>query len=257
MVLQGKIAIVTGASAGIGRAYALALAGAGTRVIALARRLGDSDIEQPNAPSLRTLVNDSRGLSGAIEAYACDVSVESELVDLVQAVTTNHGRVDVLVNNAAFMARADPFDLKAEQWDRYMAVNVRAPYVAIREVAPVMIRQKSGSIINITAGAAGMDPKNNYPGTLPYAVSKAALNRLTQFMAAEFRPHGVAVNALSPGVVLSESALKANPDAAKAGTHKPCTPDILGPALLWLATQTAGSCTGRILHTDEFGKSWP
>jgi NAD(P)-dependent dehydrogenase (short-subunit alcohol dehydrogenase family) len=176
---------------------------------------------------------------------------------MVDQAAANFGRLDVLVNNAALMTRAEAFDLTAEAWDRYMAINVRAPYVAIREVAPVMMRQGSGSIINITAGAAGLEPKNNYPGTLPYAVSKAALNRLTYYVAAELRPHGIAVNALSPGMVLSESVLAANPAAAMAGTHKPSTPETLGPALLWLATQTAHSFTGRILHTDDFQKSWP
>ena len=92
---------------------------------------------------------------------------------------------------------------------------------------------------------------------LAYGVSKAALNRLSYFMALELKPHGVAVNALSPGVVLSESALRARPDVAKAGTHKPCTPEVLGPALLCLARQTAATLTGQILHTDEYRNSWP
>jgi NAD(P)-dependent dehydrogenase (short-subunit alcohol dehydrogenase family) len=69
--------------------------------------------------------------------------------------------------------------------------------------------------------------------------------------------HGIAVNCLSPGVVASESALRSNPSVATSGTHKPCTPETLGPALLWLAEQSAESVTGQILHTDEFQKSWP
>ena len=76
-------------------------------------------------------------------------------------------------------------------------------------------------------------------------------------MAAELKPYGIAVNCLSPGVVLSESALKSNPQVAAAGTHKPATPEVLGPALLYLAQQTAETLTGQMLHTDEFQKSWP
>jgi len=257
MDLQGRVAIVTGASAGIGRAYALALAGAGATVVAAARRLGGGAGEAPDANSLATVVRESETLSGRIYAQTCDVAIEADIVRMIGQAAVNFGRIDVLVNNAAILSRVDSFDLSGEAWDRYMAINVRGPYVAIRETAPHMMRQRSGSIINITAGAAGMGPKTNYPKMLPYAVSKAALNRLSHFMATELKPHGIAVNCLSPGVVLSESALAQNPAVAKAGTHKPATPEVLGPALLWLAVQTAETLTGQILHTDEFQKSWP
>jgi NAD(P)-dependent dehydrogenase (short-subunit alcohol dehydrogenase family) len=257
MDLRGKVAIVTGASAGIGRAYALALAGAGATVIAAARRLGGGADAASDVNSLAAVVRESEPLPGSVYASTCDVAIESDLVRMINEAAVNFGRIDVLVNNAALLSIANSFDLTGEAWDRYMAINVRAPYVAIREVAPHMKRQRSGSIINITAGAAAMGPRSNYPGMLPYAVSKAALNRLSYFMATELKEYGIAVNSLSPGVVLSESALAANPDVAKAGTHKPATPEVLGPALLHLATQTAETLTGQILHTDEFQKSWP
>ena len=120
-----------------------------------------------------------------------------------------------------------------------------------------MIRRGAGSIVNITAGAGASTPGSNYPGMLAYAVSKAALNRLSHFMAAELKPHDIAVNSLSPGMVMSESALADRPEAVSAGTHKPATPEVLGPALLYLARQTAHTLTGQVLHTDEFQKSWP
>ena len=100
-------------------------------------------------------------------------------------------------------------------------------------------------------------PWSNFPGFLSYGLSKAALNRLSYFMAAELRPFGIAVNCLSPGMVASESALKSNPHVETSGTHKPATPEVLGPALLYLAQQTADTLTGQMLHTDEFGKNWP
>lgn len=257
MSLRGKVAIVTGASAGIGRAYALALAGAGATVVAAARRLGGSEGEAPDANTLSTVVKASETLPGRIYAQVCDVEVEADIVRLVDHTAVNFGRIDVLVNNAAVLSRFDSFDITGEAWDRVMATNVRGPYVAIREAALHMMRQRSGSIINITAQAGALTPKSNYPGFLAYGVSKAALNRLSHFMATELKPYGVAVNCLSPGVVASESALRANPEVARAGTHKPCTPEVLGPALLCLAQQTAETLTGQILHTDEFQKSWP
>jgi NAD(P)-dependent dehydrogenase (short-subunit alcohol dehydrogenase family) len=238
MGLRGKVAIVTGASAGIGRAYALALAGEGATVVAVARQPGES-------------------LQESIHAYACDMAVEADVVRLIDHAIANFGRIDVLVNNAATMWQHDPFDMSGERWDQLMATNVRGPYIAIRQAAPHMMKQRSGSIINITAGAGNFTPGSHHPKMLAYSVSKAALNRLTCFMAAELSPHGIAVNSLSPGVVASRSALNLNPNVESAGTHKPCTPEVLGPALLYLAQQTAGTLTGQILHTDEFRKSWP
>lgn len=253
--LRGKVAIVTGASAGIGRAYALALAGAGATVIAAARRLGDPS-DAADANTLATLVRQSAALPGRIHAQQCDIEIEADIVRLVDYAAT-FDRIDVIVNNAAVLAKFDSLQISGDAWDRVMATNVRAPYVAIRQAAPHMIKQKSGSIINITAAVGNMTPKTNYPGFLAYGVSKAALNRMSYFMANELKPHGIAVNCLSPGVVASESALRSNPAVATSGTHKPCTPEVLGPALLYLAQQSSETLTGQILHTDEFQKTWP
>ena len=257
MSLQGKVTIVTGASAGIGRAYALALAGAGATVIAAARRLGGSEEAGADVNTLSTLVKTGEALPGRIYAQPCDMTSEADVIRLASQTAANFGRIDVLVNNAAVLPRFDSLDMSGEAWDEVMAANVRGPYLAIRETAPHMMRQRSGSIINITANVGLLTPTSNYPGCLAYGVSKAALNRLSYFMSSELKPYGVAVNCLSPGVVASESALRANPEIARAGTHKPCTPEVLGPALLYLARQNAETITGQILHTDEFLKTWP
>jgi NAD(P)-dependent dehydrogenase (short-subunit alcohol dehydrogenase family) len=254
--LTGKVAIVTGASAGIGRAYALALAGAGATVVAAARTLGDVDSDVAPSHTLTEVVEAARGLPGRIFAQVCDVESETDLVRMVDQAVANFSRIDLLVNNAAVMKRYDPFNVSCEEWDRAMRVNVRGPYLAIRQVAPTMMRQRSGSIVNVTALAAGYVPKGHggHNGTLAYAISKAALNRLSFFMAEELKPYGVAVNALSPGVVRTATAVAARlPD----GVGKPPTPEALGGPLLYLATQTASTLTGQILHSDEFGKSWP
>jgi len=256
MKLDGKVAIVTGASAGIGRAYALALAAEGATVIAAARRLGGGEGEAQDANTLATLVKAAASLPGRIYAQVCDVTIEADIVQLVGHTIANFGRIEVLVNNAAVLTQFDALGIAGDVWDRVMVTNVRAPYVAIREVAPHMKRQRSGSIVNITAGSATIGPKSNYPGMVAYSASKAALNRLSSYMAAELMPHGIAVNSLSPGVVASEAALKVNPDVAKSGRHKPCTPEVLGPAMICLAQQTAATITGQILHTDEYPKSW-
>jgi NAD(P)-dependent dehydrogenase (short-subunit alcohol dehydrogenase family) len=257
MELDGKVAIVTGASAGIGRAYALALAGEGATVVALARTEGDATA--PTRNSLAEVVAAASGLPGRVVGRRCDVANESDLPEAVDGVAAEFGRIDILVNNAGLMWRFDPLAISTADWDAVIRVNLRAPYLAIRAAAPHMIRQGSGSIINITAKAAQFIPKGERAsdGTLVYAVSKAGLDRMSFFMAEELREHGIAVNALSPGIVLTDTALAGRSAASLAGIGKPPTAEVLGPALLYLARQSAATFTGQILHTDEFGKSWP
>ncbi len=261
MGLSGKVAIVTGASAGVGRAYALALAGAGATVVAAARTLGGvGDGEAP--PGRNTLAEVVRAagqlqLAGSVHAQVCDVEAEGDISRLMDQTVINFGRLDVLVNNAGLMTRHRAFDVSTDDWDLIMRVNVRSAYLAIRHAAPHMVRQGSGSIINITAMAANLIPKGHRgQGSVAYAVSKAALNRLSYYMSEELKPHGIAVNALSPGVVRTDTALTLNPKAAP-DWGKPPTPEVLGPALLYLAEQTAETFTGQNVHTDEFGQSWP
>jgi len=253
MQLEGRVAIATGASTGIGRAYALALAGEGAIVVALARTLGKTGERGPTPDSLAETVAAGRGLPGTILAQACDVGEEDQLAGAVDAAGTNFGRIDLLVNNAAVMRVHETWEVSAEEFDRVMRVNVRAPFVAIRQAAPFMIAQGSGSIVNITARAGNFIASSDgaHPNLLPYGTSKGALNRLSHWFAEELRPHGVAVNALSPGVVRT-----GNNRFAADFPGKEATPEVLGPALIWLALQDADGLTGQVLHTDEFGKSW-
>jgi 2-deoxy-D-gluconate 3-dehydrogenase len=255
MDLDGTVAVVTGASAGIGRAYALALAAAGATTIAIARTLGRVDGEPPARNTLEEVVQAGAGLPGRIHAQVCDVEVESEIVRVIGQTAATFGRIDVLVNNAALLWRFDALGVGGEDWDRVMRTNVRAAYLTMREAAPHMIRRRSGSIVNVTAKAAS--PDSHFPGMLVYSVSKASLERLTVFMAHELRPHGIAVNALSPGTVLTDTAAAINPRAATSSTYKPATPEVLGPALVALAQQTADTLTGQILHTDDHPTTWP
>jgi NAD(P)-dependent dehydrogenase (short-subunit alcohol dehydrogenase family) len=261
MEMQGKVAIVTGASAGIGRAYSLALAGAGATVVAVARTLG-----RPDAPARNTLaevVQAGEGLPGRIYAHAANLEVESDIARLADQTAANFGRIDVLINNAGVYPHYDTFAITEAEWNMNQDINVRAPYLTMKYVAPHMIRQKSGSIINMTSASAQFWPKG-HPGheeLLLYCITKAALNRMSTFMAEELREHGVAVNALSPGAVLTDTWIavdpKATDEAAASGWGKPCTPEVMGPAMLHLAQQNASGITGQILHNDEYRKSWP
>jgi NAD(P)-dependent dehydrogenase (short-subunit alcohol dehydrogenase family) len=263
MKFEGKVAIVTGASAGIGRAYCQALAAEGATVVAAARSVGSLDAEAPSRFSLAETVRSGAGLPGKIYAQVCDLEVEDDVARLMDQTVANFGRLDVLVNNAGIYPHYETFKIDVETWEQSMRVNARGPFLTIKHAAPHMIRQGSGSIVNLTSGSAGFTPKGHagHEDLFLYAVSKAALNRLTTFIAEELKPFGIAVNALSPGGVDTETWATTDPAAVAEwktrGMVKPCTPEAVGPAMLYLAQQTAEGITGQILHTDEFRKSWP
>jgi NAD(P)-dependent dehydrogenase (short-subunit alcohol dehydrogenase family) len=239
--LQGRVALVIGASQGIGRAYAVALAKAGATVVGAARTISGGD---------------------GVVAMGCDVERESDVIRLIQQCIDTFGQLDIVVNNAALYPRLDALSVDAGEWDRNMNVNVRGPYFVLREVLPHMISRGSGSIINITSRSASFTKRAHpaHRNLMVYAVTKAALDRLTTWFAEEMRPHGIAVNALSPGGVLTDGWRREAPEeyaaAQKAGAKLPL-PEIVGPALVFLAQQTAQTLTGQILHTDNFGKTWP
>lgn len=255
-MMDGKTAIVFGASAGIGRAYALALAQAGASVVAAARTLGAPDGSERN--SLHNTVKLAEGLPGAIHPVPCDVEEEADIARTIDETVQRFGRIDVLINNAVYMPQCNSLEIPADMWDAMMRINVRAPYLAIREAAPHMQHQGSGSVINVSAKAGDLNAWKHTTGLkiLAYATTKSALNRLTVYLAEELRADGIAVNALSPGVVATDTALAATPNLVELG-GKPPTPEVLGPAMLHLAMQGPGGITGQILYTDDFGKSWP
>jgi NAD(P)-dependent dehydrogenase (short-subunit alcohol dehydrogenase family) len=251
--LTGKVALVSGASRGVGRTYALALARAGARVIATGRTVkGD-----PHTPgSLSEVAATARESGLDLVVYACDVEDEDDIVDVAQQAIANYGGVDVLVNNAAVLGAIPHLEVSRETWEEYMRVNVRAPYVFMRQLIPQMAARGGGSVISITTGGTGafggglaaVRGSRMHDDVLHYGVSKAALDRMTVWFATEYEPDNVAVNGISPGQVgryMSESGRE--PD-----------PDFWGPPLLHLARQRPkeGGVTGRVFHTYEYGRTF-
>ncbi len=279
MELKGKGAIVVGASRGIGKAYALALAQAGAAVAVVGRTDRDRTGEQPRAATqgVSTGRRQTEGLlPGTIHQTAqeigaaggtalpvrCDIGKEVEVEAMARQVLKAFGQVDVLVNNAAIYPRYRKFlDISAAAWDQSMNVNARGPFLCCRAVLPTMMARRKGSIINITSAAAVRTTRASPVGRdiLLYAVAKAALDRLTTWLAEELVEYDIAVNGLSPGTVKTEGQIDASPpdyDWKDFTWHDP-TPEYLGPPLLYLAQQTARTFTGKIVRTDEFGKTWP
>jgi len=185
--VQDKVVIVTGASRGIGRATALAMAAAGARVVVAAR----------TADQLRTLADEIEAQTGRPALVAVtDVAVEAEVVRMVAQAEEAFGRVDVLVNNAGFNARkCKIWEVSTEEWDAMFAVNLRGAFLCCRAVLPGMIVRQSGQIINVVSTAAqiGLEEMGAYGAT------KWGLLGLTKSLIKEARPYNVRVTAFSPG----------------------------------------------------------
>lgn len=174
--LEGKVCIVTGAGSGIGRASALLFAQEGATVVA-------ADLD----PSLEGVT------------HRVDVADEQETRALAAAVVSEHGRIDVLFNNAGIAGVGDVGETTVELWDRVMAVNGRGVFLMCRAVVPTMVAQGSGSIVNMSSAIA----ETGLARRVSYAASKGAVLALTKSMQVDLAPHGVRVNALLPGTILT------------------------------------------------------
>jgi len=244
--LQGKTAIVTGGAKGIGAHYSRALAAAGARVMI-------ADIE--DGAAIAAEINGKHKDAAVSERF--DVADEASVKALVAATMQRFGRIDILVNNAALYAKLSPRNFNewdAELWDRVMAINVRGPYFMVRHVSPHMIAQKSGKIINIASGAA----YKGVPRMLPYVTSKGAMLAFTRALSRELGPHGIAVNSLSPGYILSDTGLEnathveeeRMPVRNSRAFKRDGYPEDLVGALVFLASSDSDFVTGQSLVVD-------
>lgn len=187
---QGKVAIVTGSSVGIGRATAISLAERGAAVAIAAR----------NFERLKPVEEEIKRAGGQALAVQADVAMEEDVVAMVEKTFEAFGSVDFLVNNAGLGPPAAFSELKPTEWDQVMAVNLRGPYLCCREVLPHMKARGKGAIVNVSSLAA---KSTSYYGGAHYTASKAGLLGLTRHVAREMAPYGIRVNAVCPGPVLT------------------------------------------------------
>ena len=253
--LKEKIAIVTGASRGIGKFMALGLAEAGASVVVAART---AEPRGGLPGTIHETVAEIEATGGRALAVACNVREEDSIRDMVNLTLDEFGAVDVLVNNAGIGGYASFLQMTLREWDLNMAINLRAPFIACQAVAPIMIEQGGGSIINVSSHAAN----NIFSSTLgedhdagialigqAYGASKAALERLTWGLAAELGPHNIAVNALKPlRPVATEGFRFQRPDADFSTW---ATPGDMAKATVYLASQDARGLTGAIVTDEE------
>lgn len=247
MSMQGLVAIVTGSSRGIGKGIAKVFGEEGARVVVVAR----SEEEGGRLPgNIHLTTQEIQEAGGQAMALRCDVTDEEQVQAMAQAVMEAYGRIDVLVNNAGVQVNVGLLELQTRHWDLTMRVNLRGPFLCCKHIAPMMVEQRSGNILNITSSAG----ENVRPRGISYAVTKAGLNIMTRGLAQELEEHNIAVNALNPGPVKTEGAVLVRPPDFDWTNWDP--PEVVGVAAAWLAQQTAQSFTGRIVDRTEFGNTW-
>lgn len=240
MKLQDKIAIVTGASQGIGLACAQRLVAEGARVML-------ADIRAEGAAA-------AASLGQAARFFGADVSRKAEVDALVQATLDAFGRIDILVNNAGVTHAADFLDLEEDDFDRVLRINLKSMFLCSQAVARSMVKQGSGSIINMSSVNAEL----TIPNQVPYVVSKGGVNQLTRVAAISLAQYGIRVNAIGPGTILTELAKQAvlgSPEARRTILSRTplgrCgEPEEVAAIAAFLASDDASYMTGQTLYAD-------
>lgn len=236
--LRGQNAIVTGGGTGIGKGIALALAEAGVRVVLNGRR------QEP----LDEVADEIKAAGGQVLTAAGDVSLEEDVVRVVNSAVETFGGVNILVNNAGVGGSGYLHKLPVETWDRVMNINLRGPFLMARYTLPLMRKQKSGHIINISS-ESGLE---YYQGGAAYGVSKHALNALGEFIQRENQDLGIRVDTICPGMVvtpMSEGSPRLNYD-------KCLYPEDIADLVMWLLTKRPNVKIGRPILIQTMENPW-
>ena len=239
--LTGQVAIVTGASQGLGRAIAECLAANGASVAIVAR----------NAAKLAEVAAGIRAAGGQAEEFPCDVSQAEAVTAAVEAIHTKLGRIDILVNNAGVTRDTLLPRMSDEEWDEVIATNLRGPFLFMRAASRPMMQQRYGRIINV-ASVSGLIGN---PGQANYSASKAGLVGLTRTVAKELAGRKITVNAVAPGFIASDMTAALGP-ALLDEVKKRVPAKRLGEAweiaqaVLFLASPSSGYITAQVVTVD-------
>ena len=238
---QGKVALITGGTSGIGRATANKLAQLGVHVVVVGRDAGRGE----------ETVAVIRAAGGKADYISSDLREASSAREVARkAVEIGNGHVDVLINNAGVFPFGPTHEMTEELFNGVYALNVKAPYFLVAELAPLMAKRGEGAIVNVSTMVADYGA----PGMSLYGSSKAAVNLLTKAWAAEYGPSGVRVNAVSPGPTRTEGTAAMDEGleqlAAQAPAGRPATADEIAEAIVFLATDRASFIHGAKLAVD-------
>ncbi|HIZ07211.1 MAG TPA: 3-oxoacyl-[acyl-carrier-protein] reductase [Candidatus Eubacterium avistercoris] len=241
-MLKDKVALVTGASSGIGKEIAKMLAARGAKVIVN---------YMSSEESAKAVVAEIEEAGGTAECIQCSVNDFAAVGAMMKDVIKRYGRIDILVNNAGITKDNLLMAMKEEEFDAVIDVNLKGTFNTMRHVYRQMLKQKSGSIINISSisGVLGN------PGQANYAASKAGVIGMTKSMARELAGRGVRVNAVAPGFVETPMTEKLSDTAREAGLAQVpmgrfAKPEEIASAVCFLASDEASYITGQVLHVD-------
>jgi NAD(P)-dependent dehydrogenase (short-subunit alcohol dehydrogenase family) len=253
--LDGKVALVTGASRGIGREIARLFAREGARVACSARTVQEGD-HRLFEGSLHSTVEEILSAGGQAHAVPCDVSEHDNCAAAVDEVRQALGPIDVLVNNAAltYFIPIDTYPLA--KWHRSFAVNVHAPFYLSQLVLPDMVSKRVGAIVNISSGSAIGPGRGPYPGPLLrggtlYGMEKAALERFTQGLASEVHDQGVCVTCVSPSQVVPTAGTVHHNLVSGIDDPRGEPPELMAQAALLLATEPIEKVSGRVTYSQQ------
>lgn len=241
MKLHDKVAVVTGAAQGIGFACAQRFVSEGAKVV-----LADVADAAGNAAAA--------SLGNAASFFHADVSLKDDVDKLIGAALATFGRIDILINNAGVTHAADFLDLTEEDFDRVLRINLKSMFLCGQAAARVMVRQGAGSIINMSSVNAVLA----IPNQVPYVVSKGAINQLTKVMALNLAPHGIRVNAIGPGTIMTELAKQAVMSSeearrkilARTPLGRCGEPEEVAAIAAFLASDDASYLTGQTIYPD-------
>ena len=240
MKLADKVAIVTGATQGIGLACAARLVAEGARVMLV-------DIKPEGAQA-------AQQLGDAARFFAADVSQKADVDAMIAATLQAFGHIDILVNNVGVTHAADFLDLAEDDFDRVLRINLKSMFLCGQAAAREMVKRQSGSIINMSS----VNSELAIPNQVPYVVSKGGVNQLTKVMALNLAPHGIRVNGIGPGTILTELARKAvlgSPEAhhtilSRTPLGRCGKPEEVASIAAFLASDDASYMTGQTIYAD-------
>lgn len=242
MNLEGKIAVITGGSRGIGRACAIYLAGLGATIL-----LNYAS----NEAAAQEVKNTIEKQGGKADIFRFDVSSYTEVQDFFAEALRETGRVDILVNNAGTTRDGLLVRMSEEDWDRVLDVNLKGAFNCMRGVAKAMIKQRSGRIINISSVIGSL----GNAGQANYAASKAGLVGLTRSVARELAPRGILVNAIAPGYIETDMTAAISDEMKKSlSSQIPLgrlgSPEDVAVVVGFLASEAASYITGQVIHVN-------